>query len=332
MQSFLIGRMAFSFLLFGGSLIISPAMAQQQATVKDKCSVHQAATEIGLGNTNAYLSNMVEQFRLLNEIKGLAGKAADPDKPLNQQLTPQDINRFNSIRQRIIFLRMTNKIEDEHYRFSRILEKIWRVAEARYYQRPDAAELTGPNNYGSLLDIIRARFPTTPQILNEITRPPGATCTIELALFRSETEVLSQVPQFERLASDQARDLDLIRSRHHLPQDAPIGDDILSPREQATVDRWRSVSPDLLVAMDRTLLFIGDMEHLRSLARASELIFQQDKQNWIRSGGNVDALGQRSSDDPKMRSMFSIWNIIDERAPSFDQLQKQERTANSSLK
>jgi hypothetical protein len=318
-----------------GALLIASPVTAQQGTTERKCSVHQAATDTGLGDTNAYVSNLSERFRLLEEIKDLNNTGADPNKPIGDQLSLRDRERFEALSRRLGFLMGVGWIEDEHYRYSRIIEKIWLVANARYHKNYDTTEQNGGYNYQSLLDLIRARFPTTPQILDDIVKPPKAICTTEMALFLSEGEAIRQLPQFYQLASDQARDLNLIRSRHHLPPDAPIDDKILFPTERSTVAHWATALPELLVTMDRTLVFIGDVEHLRGLAIASEILYGENKRDWINSGGDPDAIGrtvQRSIYEPKVRSMITLWGTIADRAPSANQLLQRDRTANSSAK
>jgi hypothetical protein len=321
-------------LVLGALSISSPVTAQQGMTERE-CSVHQAATDIGLGDTNGYISNLSERFKLLEEMRELNNKGTDPNKPIGEQLSARDRQRFDAVRQRLGFLMGIAWIEDEHYRYSRIIEKIWQIAEARYHQRYDPTEGNEGYNYQSLLDLIRARFPTTPQILNGIVQPTDANCTIEMALFLNEREALNQLPQFYKLASDQGRELNLIRSQHHLPPNGPIDDKILSPTERSTAAHWATVLPELLVTMDRTLVFIGDVEHLRGLSIASEIIYRENKGDWIKSGGDPDLIGktiQRTAYDPNTRAMITIWDNIADRAPTAEQIRHQDRAANTSLK
>jgi hypothetical protein len=262
----------------------------------------------------------------------LSNKVADPNKLIVEQLSPQDRERFEAVYRRLAFLMVISRIEEEHYRYSRIIEKIWQVAQARYNQEHDTNDRNGDYNYQSLLDLIRAQFPTNPQILDEVVRPQGPTCTIEAALFLSEGEALRQLPQSYKLSSAATRDVNMIRSRHHLSPDATIDDDILSTAEQATVRRWRAILPELQVTMARTLVFIADIEHLKGLATASEAIYQRDERDWIKSGGDPAAIVQRHPNDLKMRAMFAMWDIIADRAPTAEQLRELDRNTSASQK
>jgi hypothetical protein len=84
--------------------------------------------------------------------------------------------------------------------------------------------------------------------------------------------------------------------------------------------------------MARTLAFIADIEHLKGLATASEAIYQRDKRDWIKSGGDPAAIVQRHPNDLKMRAMFAMWDIIADRAPAAEQLRELDRNTSASQK
>jgi hypothetical protein len=137
-------------------------------------------------------------------------------------------------------------------------------------------------------DVINIFPALTPQNANEqVTIPPNQTCTVQVALFKIESEAtakLNKISQTEN-AEHFLTVIQEMTKRYHVEN---LNQAKLSQKDQKTLD---DIKNEYIAPADHEQQFINNIEAIRLLDAASEMMFETGKQDLADSGGDGKKVG-----------------------------------------
>jgi len=147
--------------------------------------------------------------------------------------------------------------------------------------------------------------------------PPFQKCTEEWAItVHEEDESVTRLSQLKDQVTRGFQQLREIASEQGRTQEQGIDPAQLSPTEKALIADFQRM---VLLPADKEKTYIGDMENLKSLAAASDIIYTSNKRDFLSSGGNLNAIGTgiaKANYDDRTRAMLGVWEEISAKVPT----------------
>jgi hypothetical protein len=251
-----------------------------------------------------------QQKPILDQLKVINEKAKDPTRPIGVQLGPQDLGRFSELRQRLIAIDLQQMLESNYSRDYDVIDLVFELAQKLYVGGQEPKE-TDPDAmpYGIILAMRYIAHTDDFKGVDDVSvplQPEFEHCSLAAALHLVEHESikkLNALPIKENAPKIAA-----------LAKKSPTGKvdrSQLSPQDRAVYD---SIIRTTLAPAQREQSFLGDIEGLKSIAKAADLKFQASKKDAVDSGGDINAVGQtvsRMSLDKRMRFGLDVSEPVD---------------------
>jgi hypothetical protein len=264
-----------------------------------------------------------QQMPILDQLKVINGKAKDPTRPIGVQLGPQDLGRFSELRQRLMAIELQQMLESNYSRDYDVIGLLFELAQKLYVGGKEPKE-TEPDGkpYGIILVMRYIAQTDDFKGVDEVSVPPQPEfehCTLAAALHLVEHE---SIKKLNALPIKEAA-----QKIAALAKKSPTGKvdrGQLSPQDRAAYD---SIVRTAFAPAQHEQSFIGDIEGLKNIVRATDLKFQASKKDAVDSGGDINAVGQtvsRMSLDKRVRFGLGILTLVAEAFPSQWMQEKEE--------
>jgi hypothetical protein len=269
---------------------------------------------------------------VLKQLEQITNKATHPDKPIKDQLSTEDIVKFTELRERLKTTQIAQLMESRRQRDLMVIEKMTMIADREYRWNDHPAESDPDFIIYSALQLLRF---TVKQ--DDITVPTVQSCTLDYALHLIENEAI------EKLNSIKGLDSAISSIKSIL---AKYGMEKLdrSRLSKADLEKINELENNILNPAERHRSFIKDLENIKLMARASEIMYEANKQDIAFGGGDLDAIGktiQRKSKnkefDEDIQLAIGFWTMINKKIPSqivqdWGELEKQPEKLNTRKK
>ncbi|PMS33204.1 hypothetical protein [Trinickia symbiotica] len=246
---------------------------------------------------------------LLDKMKALADKAHDPKRPVGEQLSGKDNEQLGEIRSRLMALQWHRLIESRYSKHLQLIEEMTESVDAKYRWGRDPDEKS--SDY--MADV-------TPAILQDISpvntfNPPKEDhCTLVWALYLQEQPSLAALnaPELDAAAAAAKQ----LQQKYHV---AHVDRNALSPDDQRIFDQAQTT----LVRMQRDAAHAQQIEQIKTMVEASDLIYDTSMKDFDQSAGDpdssIDTLKQMEKDgklSAQMVMRVNVWLKLDEKYPS----------------
>jgi hypothetical protein len=246
---------------------------------------------------------------LLGKMQALAAKAPDPKRPVGEQLSREDNEQFGEIRSRLIALQWHRLIESRYSKHLELIEKMTESVDTtfRWSRQPDE---NSPDSEANVTPAVLQNISP----INTFDAPKEDHCTLIWALHLQERASLAALNEPElQIAVGQANQL---RQKYHVER---VDRNALSRDDQQMFDEAQKT----LVRMQREAAHAQQIEQIKTLAEASDVIYDASIKDFDQSGGDpnssIDTIQQMKKDgqlSAQMAMRISVWSTLDEKYPS----------------
>lgn len=303
-------------------LLVSLFIASASAIAGDSPS---AVGEIAMKDCNLNMIKDVEYFRnvkrqselasqkipLLEQMKTLASIATKPGVPVGDQLSRSDNAKFAEIRQKMMAIGALSVIESNRMRDVETVFNLAQLADRNYRWNTDVQDGSPDYVYQAGLLIMRAALPAT-----KITKPHvDNVCSLELALQFLENEPLTKLD-----AIDTKKGSDILTALAASYKVNKIDRSKLSDADKNSFD---SVMREIANPANKELHFINDVEHIKSVAKALDLIYETGRIDLADGGGDFSNVGtsirnqaRKNGLSDEMATAITVLRKIGDQVPS----------------
>jgi hypothetical protein len=283
----------------------------------DSCLVEEQITKVWLAGIKRAGELATQQKPILDELKQVNNKAKDPTRPVGEQLSPQDVERFSQLNQRMKAIDLLQLLESGYVRDYEVIGNIFKLIQALYTGAKEPQERD--SDFKVYQIITSGRYAAnTEQFkgIDDVSVPAKAEfdqCTLVAALHLIENESLTKLHQLP--LEEATRKLQEFSARY--------------PSEGGTIDRkkmnaqdgavYDSMLRNTFAPAHHELTFVTDLENLKNIVTAADLKYKAGIKDAIDSAGDASAVGQTFQKmNPDKRTIFGavILNIIADGFPS----------------
>lgn len=252
---------------------------------------------------------------LLNEQIKLAEKAKIPSKSLDEQLSEKDKIAFEIIRQRLITINLQKLIESNKSRDFNFFEKLTKLA----YQNYRFGEVYDKNdsNYPiqMYINYLREMSKKFPIDYDKVKLLQEQQCSLNYALDKFEQEGINKIDSI--VASPALRQLQELKKKYNLER---IDASKLSESDKIY---YQQIEDSYIIPLLKAYKLVDDIENIKLLSIASDIVYQSLKDDLNFSGGNSNSYGEnlkriKSGQDisEKMKVALDVLEIVDKNYPS----------------
>lgn len=260
--------------------------------------------------------------KLNEELRKIASKAPDDKKPLADQLSANELTKLNEIIQRLDSINAGFRLEGRRIRDLELLDNLYQIIENDYNGLKQITDKNDPKYlYQALVETFPATFPDVDT--KKIVIPPKyPACTVDVALWRLEAKANNRIGhiatkdeaiQYQKAVQDMVE-------RYHVKD---LGEANLSPEDKKTLD---DIIKNFVKPMNHEYLYIREIEVLRTIEAASEMIYLTGKQDLQNSGGDGSKIGTIIDDkvkandiDPRTKNAIGFIRLIGQKIkPRFE--------------
>lgn len=255
------------------------------------------------------------QLPLIEEVEQLSTKAKDPKRPVGEQLGMEDLDRFATLTNRIKVIHLSMHLEEMRKRDMKVLGDLFRIATELYAGGPPPQNGDPDFFYFGLLVFMRESFPDT-----EITTPTALSpCTWNNVMAMEEHAAVQRLNAGQSLVLEQTQILEAWKAKYGAP---------LNPEKMNAADRRAfEAIKQTLMQLQAVQWYITDIEHIKAMAGAEEVLQASYRQDILDYGGDVDSLGKsfdRSGHDERTKTLGKLWVMVSQQVPSDDILMFRE--------
>ena len=255
---------------------ISPSMLPLS-----RCNLQEVIPTLKYETTQRLGELAKQSIPLIDEQRKLVDMAKIPGVALIDQLTKAQVARFSELTTRQKSLTVASVVEGKRERDLDVLRRMAMVADQnfRWQSTPDEKHVDFPI-WGALV-VLRTAIPNI-----EITAVDGDTCSLDMALRAIESEGIAKLEKFDSPSVTRAvEEVNAIARRNK--------QSLLDTDKLPAADRLRAneLINNVIEPFRRVWQFAMDLERIRLMARASQLIYTTSKSEVGLSGGDVDAIG-----------------------------------------
>lgn len=251
----------------------------EEIPMKD-CNLNMIKDVIEFNNIHRQGDLAGQQKPLIAQMRAVTSKATISGVAVGDQLSTADLVKFTEIRQKMLAIEYLQHIESNRVRDVEIVINLVQVADKNYRWNTEVQEGNPDYIYQAGLSLMRLANANP-----DITTPPvNRSCTIELALHVLEDESTSKFNAIDTTRGHET--LQAIRKKYNMQKiDRPK----LSAADQNTYDM---IMNDVITPANREIQFMSDIENIKYVAKAAELIYETSKVDLANSGGDYAAVGQ----------------------------------------
>ena len=280
----------------------------------DRCDLATVGMQVHAADIEVRARLASTQIENLNEIKKLSNKATRPGISVGAQLSTEDNVLFDQARQRLITSQMRGVIESRRARDADVILGMVEVADKNYRYQSEVPEGHSDFLYQESLNLLRGAEAISPRN-PDIRDPVDRSCSFDLALYQVEREGIDRI-----LQTDLSSVTELLHGFQAKYGMTKIDRARLSDSDKA---RYDDVMQRLVRPYERVVRFVGDLENIRILAKASELIYESDKADLDLAAGDVSKVGksideyvQKTQDLLMLTALTLLRKKIDAERPS----------------
>lgn len=303
----------FAWVSLGAPVLAAPATSDESVTALPiaQCDLPQVIGRLQLEPINKMAATSTRALPLIEELRKINSKAKDSKKPLGEQISLADADRYREISTRISAMQAANLVESLHERDLRVLLKWAQLADAKHRWGTEPKQGDPDFTAYGLLILIQLAF-TSQEI--DPTIVSGDKCSLQLAIQRLEN------PALERLSTlpfkeESARFQQILAKNKQSKLDL----DKLPPADR---DEARKLMAAVAPAY-RERDYIMTLEYLKIMATVADLMYVNDVRDVVESGGDVAAIGSTTTrlvNEKKIpvqqQIAAGIWSKTNELIPS----------------
>lgn len=252
---------------------------------------------------------------MLNELQAIASTTKAHNKPVGEQLGVKDLSRFNELSQRIRSMGMQELVESKRDRDIKVIKQFVLIADRNYRYGEEIQEGHSDYVYQAVLlywRVMASGFPSSEQ--HPISIPDEKACSMIFALHSIEKEPIQRIDSIDLKLFVK---LQTIAKKNGMVKIEPAK---LPEADREVYDR---IMENAVWPFERAQQFMDDMENIKVMARASEIIYISDKRDLEISGGDGSRLGttivemiNKKEFDQRTQAAIGIWRGLNEKIPS----------------
>jgi hypothetical protein len=251
---------------------------------------------------------------LLKTVEALNNKAKDPKKPIGEQLSIPDLEKFSRASQQMQTMQLTSLMESRRLRDLKAIERMAILADQEYRWTQTPKDGTDDAAYHSAYQVIKLVSKNL-----ELSEPKTKQCTLEFALHK---QMLEPTVKLEPLLPQLPAASSFVKSLNSKYKMDPIDRKKLTASDRAKYD---DLETNLFSVFRKNYEYMKDIESIKVLASALELMHQASMQDIAIGGGSFDVVGktiqrniQNKAYDESTQLAMGMWTKINERIPSQD--------------
>lgn len=277
----------------------------------DNCKLRDVIARMQFESIEKAATIAEQTLPVLDQLKQIGSKAKDSDKLLRDQLSTEDIIKFTELRERLKTTQLAQLIESRRQRDLTVIEKMTMIADKDYRWNEQPKENDPDFIIYSYLQLLRFTVKN-----NDIRVPTIQSCTLDYALHLIENEAIEKLNAIKGLDSVTASIQSILDKYGMKKLDR-------SRLSKVDLEKINELENNILNPAERHKLFIEDLEHIKLMAKASEIMYDANKQDIAFGGGDVDTIGktiQRKFKtmefDEDTQLAIGLWTMINEKIPS----------------
>ncbi len=283
------------------------SLSMEQCTVP---AVH------GLLNYDA-LANLAriseQQLKVIDQMQTLNDKAkATPGRPLSESLTKEDASKWGQLQQQASAGLLMSLMESRRQRDLDLLLKQVKLADDEY--RWGTTPQEGSPDFLAYAFLLTFRLVWAPKKIAPAEGPP---CSMGAALSKLQAEPQAKM---DRYLPQVEKALAWVRKTNAKYKLAKLDESKYTPAERATLQKYRV---DALNPATSALAFVRDLENLRVLAKAADIIYEGDRSDAAVAVGDADFIGttvrrriQAGELGDKMQQAIGYWRKVNDQMPA----------------
>ncbi len=285
--------------------------ARAAALTAEHCELREVIARMQFESIEKAAAIAEQVLPVIKHLEELTNKAKKPDIPIKDQLSSEDIIKFTELSERIKTTNLAQLMESRRQRDLTVIEKMTMIADREYRWNDHPAENDPDFIVYSALQLLRFTVKK-----NDITVPAVQSCTLDYALHLVENEGIEKLNAIKGLDSV-VSSIKAILAKYGMEK---IDRSRLS---KADLEKINELETNILNPAERLRSFIKDVEDIKLMSRASEIMYEANKQDIAFGGGDIDAIGktiQRKSKnkeyDDDVILAIGLWTMINEKMPS----------------
>lgn len=302
-------------LFFPMVLLAADLGSKVPALPLDRCQFREVIS-IMLAESHIRSGAIAEQtLPVLRQLEYLSAKGINPEIPLKNQLSSDELIRFSELRHQLRSIQLANLFESHHQRNLMVIEKMATLAD-REYQFQDYPSENDPDF------IIYASLQALRLLLKQgndhlITTPSVPHCTLDRSLHSIAVRAIYKLNAYGDQLEDALRSVNAILGKYGLKK---IDRSRLS---KSDLEKITELKRSIIIPAEIEMTFIEDIENIRLMAKAAELMYEGNKQDIAFGGGDINAIGatlnrrrENNEIDDKTWITLQLWTRISEKLPS----------------
>jgi hypothetical protein len=307
----LAGFVALLLLFIAGTALARTNTPTLEKLTSQQCTLPRVIDVLTLQSLNRTEPIHKNQIKTLEELKQLNSKATDDNKPIGEQLSIEDSEKFSSAAQRSKTMNMALLVESRFQRDLNVIQKLTVIAD-NYYRWNKLPDENGSDAiYVALL--IAWRESMNPKGLDNNSDH----CDLDYALYRIEQEPIGKLNSMSSKLNMGVAHVMEIYKKYPTKE---MNYDILNDADKKEV---ASIRDQIIAPSKHELMYIHDLENIRHFAKISELMSETYSKDILNSGGDIDSVGttikqmikegKLTKEDEKM---LAAWQVVNEKIPS----------------
>lgn len=278
----------------------------------ERCGLREVISRMEFESGEKAAAIAEQALPVLEEIEKINSKATVQYRPIQDQLSSEDIGKFTELTQRLKVIQLAQIMESRRERDLMVIEKMVMIAD-RVYRWQDYPKENDPDSIiYAAIQLLRSAIKD-----NNIDAPASPICTLKYALHAVESEAIAKLNEGDSALGSAMKELELILRKYGMEK---LDRSRLS---KSDLQKVNELNNGVINPMRRHWVYVKDVENIKLMAHASEIAYESNIQDIAFSGGDVDAIGKtierRSRNNEFNESTqiaLGLWVKINEMIPS----------------
>lgn len=294
------------------TLVFSAGLDMRVAALPiDRCELGEVAARLRLVSTDKMAAISEQVIPILEEISQLNSSATDSSKSVGEQLSRDDVGRWAKLTQRFHTMNLSQMIESRVQRDLDVIEKLVIVADQEYRWHKIPNEDDPDYVYHAIIQLLRmlAKVENT-------SESDTSVCSLNLAIHSLENEPMSRLHEGINQIDYFNSELDAILAKYGMTELDK------SKLKSQDLEHVNGLINNIVLPLQVPRQFVADIENIKLMARASRIMYEENKQDIAFSGGDTKAIGmslQRKMEngelDNNTQTAIGLWTKINEKIP-----------------
>ena len=289
-----------------------------------RCTLQEVIGHLQFQSIDRRAAIAEQTLPLLKTVEALNNKGKDPGKPIGEQLSIPDLEIFSRASQRMQTMQLTSLMESRRLRDLKAIERMAILADQEYRWTQTPKDGTDDAVYHAAYQVIKLLSKNL-----ELTEPKTKQCTLEFALHKQMLEPTAKLEPLLPQVPDASSFVKSLNSKYKMD---PIDRKRLTASERAKYD---DLETNLFSVFRKNYEYMRDIQSIKVMANALELMHQASLQDIAIGGGSFDAVGktiqrniQNKAYDESTQLAMGMWTKINEKIPSQDITDWKKLTSN----